>query len=167
MALTVDCNSRYVYLDPYQGAMIAVSEAARNLVCSGAKPLAITNCLNFGNPEKPEIFWHFKEAVRGMGDACRELNTPVTGGNVSMFNETRGEAVLPTPVVGMVGLVEDISKVCTNSFKNEGDLVILLGENTDELGGSEYLAMFHGLEAGRPPHLDLAKEKALQQLTWS
>ncbi len=165
VALTVDCNSRYVYLDPYQGAMIAVSEAARNLVCSGAKPLAITNCLNFGNPEKPEIFWHFKEAVRGMGDACRELNTPVTGGNVSMFNETRGEAVLPTPVVGMVGLVEDISKVCTNSFKNEGDLVILLGENTDELGGSEYLAMFHGLEAGRPPHLDLAKEKALQQLT--
>ena len=165
VALTIDCNSRYVYLDPYQGGMIAVSEAARNLVCSGAKPLAITNCLNFGNPEKPEIFWQFKEAVRGMGTACKELDTPVTGGNVSMYNETKGDAVFPTPTVGMVGLIEDISKVCTTAFKNEGDLIFLIGENTDELGGSEFLAMFHGLEAGYPPHLDLAKEKTIQKLT--
>jgi phosphoribosylformylglycinamidine synthase len=165
VALTIDCNSRYVYLNPYIGGKIAVSEAARNLVCTGAKPLGVTDCINFGNPEKPEIFWQFKEAVRGMSEACKELNTPVTGGNVSFYNETKGEAVFPTPTVGMVGLIEDIDKVCTLGFKDEGDLIILLGENKDELGGSEFLAMYHGLEAGMPPTIDLEKEKALQDCT--
>ena len=112
-AATADCNSLYVYLDPYRGGQIAVAEAARNLVCSGAEPIAVTDCLNFGSPEKPEIFWQLKEAVAGLAEACRELETPVIGGNVSLYNETKGEAVYPTPVVGMVGLLEDISQVTT------------------------------------------------------
>ncbi|KJS84788.1 MAG: phosphoribosylformylglycinamidine synthase [Peptococcaceae bacterium BICA1-8] len=165
IALTIDCNSRYVYLNPYVGGKIAVSEAARNLVCTGAKPLGVTDCINFGNPEKPEIFWQFKEAARGIGEACRALNTPVTGGNVSFYNETKGEAVFPTPTVGMVGLIDDIEKVCTLSFKNQDDLIYLLGENRDELGGSEFLVMYHGLEAGMPPDLDLEKETSLQECT--
>lgn len=165
LALTIDCNSRYVYLDPYTGGKIAVSEAARNLVCTGAKPLGLTDCINFGNPEKPEIFWQFKEAARGMSEACRALNTPVTGGNVSFYNETKGEAIFPTPTVGMVGLIEDLDKVCTLGFKNKDDFIYLLGENSDELGGSEFLSMYHGLEAGMPPNLDLEKEKALQDCT--
>ncbi|KJS20801.1 MAG: phosphoribosylformylglycinamidine synthase [Clostridiaceae bacterium BRH_c20a] len=165
IALTIDCNSRYVYLNPYVGGKIAVSEAARNLVCTGAKPLGVTDCINFGNPEKPEIFWQFKEAARGIGEACRALNTPVTGGNVSFYNETKGEAVFPTPTVGMVGLIEDIEKVCTLNFKNQDDIIYLLGENSDELGGSEFLVMYHGLEAGMPPDLDLEKEIALQECT--
>lgn len=163
IAATVDCNSRYVYLDPYRGGQIAVAEAARNLVCTGAKPLAVTDCLNFGNPEKPEIFWQFKEAVVGMSESCRELETPVTGGNVSLYNETKGEAIYPTPVVGMVGLIEDLSQVTTMSFKNEGDIIILLGQNKDELGGTFYLSVIHGLEAGRTPELDLKLEKLVQQ----
>ncbi len=165
LALTTDCNSRYVYLDPFTGGAAAVAEAARNLVCSGAEPLAITNCLNFGNPEKPEIFWTFREAVKGMAEACRALETPVTGGNVSFYNETNGEAVYPTPVVGMVGLLDDIDHATTLGFKHEGDLVVLLGESKDELGGSEYLKVMHGLEVGLPPQLDLAVEKRLQSLT--
>lgn len=165
IAATTDCNSRYVYLDPYRGGQIAVAEAARNLVCSGALPLAVTDCLNFGNPEKPEIFWQFKEAVKGMSEACRELETPVTGGNVSMYNETKGEAIYPTPLVGMVGLVEDISYVTTMEFKDEGDIIILLGINKDELGGSTYISVIHGLEAGRPPELDIELEKVVQKAT--
>ncbi|MGI6224787.1 MAG: phosphoribosylformylglycinamidine synthase subunit PurL [Peptococcales bacterium] len=161
-AFTIDCNSRYVYLNPYEGGKIAVSEAARNLVCTGAKPLGITDCINFGNPTKPEVFWQFKEAAKGISEACITFNTPVTGGNVSFYNETKGEAIFPTPTIGMVGLIEDLDKVCTMGFKNEDDIIYLLGENSDELGGSEFLAMFHGLEAGMPPSLDLQKEKALQ-----
>lgn len=164
-AFSIDCNSRYVYLDPYVGGKIAVSEAARNLVCTGAKPLGITDCINFGNPMKPEVFWQFKEAARGISEACTTFNTPVTGGNVSFYNETKGEAIFPTPTIGMVGLVEDLDQVCTLGFKNEDDLIYLLGENSDELGGSEFLAMYHGLEAGMPPNLDLEKEKALQDCT--
>lgn len=162
LAMTVDCNSRYVYLDPYVGGLTAVAEAARNLVCAGAKPLAITNCLNFGSPEKPEIFWQFKEAVRGMGDACRRLDTPVTGGNVSFYNEANGQAIYPTPTVGMIGLLEDISKRMTQGFKAAGDAIVLLGETLPEIGGSEYLAVVHGKEQGLPPILDLEREANLQ-----
>ena len=163
LALTTDCNSRYVYLDPYTGAQIAVAEAARNLVCSGAEPLAITDCLNFGSPEKPEIFWQFRQAVEGMSAACRALKTPVTGGNVSFYNESGEEAIYPTPTVGMVGLLEDVEQHCTQSFKAPGDYVVLLGETFNELGGSEYLATCHQLVKGLPPRLDLAKECAVQK----
>ena len=163
LAMTTDCNGRYCYLDPYTGGKIAVAEAARNVVCSGAEPLAITNCLNFGNPEKPEIMWQFHQAVQGMADACRFLATPVTGGNVSLYNETKGVAIYPTPVVGMVGLIEDLERRCTQDFKNAGDVIVLLGETKDELGGSEYLAVVHGQIAGRPPELDLEREQAVQQ----
>ena len=164
IALTTDCNSRYCYLNPYLGGMIAVAEAARNLVCAGAQPLAITNCLNFGNPEKPEIMWQFKKAVEGMSEACRVLNTPVTGGNVSFYNETKDKAIYPTPVVGMVGLIEDINMCCTQAFKSEGDIILLIGETLEELGGSEYLKVVHGIEAlGMPPKLDLDLEKKVQE----
>jgi phosphoribosylformylglycinamidine synthase II len=165
IALTVDGNSRYVYLDPYGGSQIAVAEAARNLVCSGARPLAMTNCLNFGDPTKPEILWQFKEVAAGMSAACRELETPVTGGNVSLYNEAEGEAIYPTPVVGMVGLVSDLSQITTLGFKQEEDLIILLGQTKDELGASTYLSVIHGLEAGKPPELDLALEKQVQRVT--
>lgn len=167
IAATTDCNSRYVYLDPYRGGQIAVAEAARNLVCSGAVPLAVTDCLNFGSPEKPEIFWQFKEAVAGLSDACREFATPVTGGNVSIYNETNGEAIYPTPLVGMVGLVEDLNHVTTMGFKEDGDIIILLGKNLDELGGTTYISVFHGLEAGRPPELNFQLEKLVQKTTLS
>ena len=162
IALCLDGNGRYCYLDPRTGGMSAVAEAARNVVCSGGRPLAITNCLNFGNPEHPEIMWQFAEAVEGMAEACRYLEVPVTGGNVSFYNETSGQAIFPTPCVGMVGLLEDISLHQSQWFKEEGDLVFLLGENREELGGSEYLALLHGFEGGRPPQLDLCKERAVQ-----
>ncbi|MCL4462899.1 MAG: phosphoribosylformylglycinamidine synthase subunit PurL [Firmicutes bacterium] len=164
LAMTVDCNSRYVYLDPYLGGKIAVAEAARNVVCSGGEPLAVTDCLNFGNPEKAEIFWQFRKAVEGISEACLAFATPVIGGNVSFYNETNGEAIYPTPTVGMVGLLEDVGKRCTQEFKADGDLIVLLGETYEELGGSEYLATVHGRVAGMPPALELAKEKALHQL---
>jgi len=163
LALAADGNGRYAYLDPYEGGKLAVAEAARNVVCSGARPLAITNCLNFGNPERPEIMWQFAEAVRGMADACRVLETPVTGGNVSFYNETLGTAILPTPIVGMVGLLDDIAHATSQWFKREGDVVFLLGETRDELGGSEYLKVVHGLETGQPPRLNLPEERAVQQ----
>lgn len=163
LACSVDCNSRYAYLDPYVGGMIAVAEAARNVVCGGAEPLAITNCLNFGSPEKPEIFWQLREAVRGMGDACRALGTPVTGGNVSLYNETNGQAIYPTPTVGIVGLLTNAKHHVTQGFKTAGDAVILLGETKPELGGSEYLNRVHGRDAGSPPSLDLNAEVKLQQ----
>jgi phosphoribosylformylglycinamidine synthase len=164
LAMSVDCNGRYCQLDPYTGGMHAVAEAARNVVCSGAKPMAITDNLNFGNPEKPEVMWQFVEAVRGIGDACRALETPVIGGNVSFYNETKGNAIYPTPTVGMVGLLGDVDGHLTQAFRKEGDIVVLLGETKEELGGSEYLALVHGMEKGMPPALDLEKEKRLQGL---
>ncbi|WNS41611.1 phosphoribosylformylglycinamidine synthase subunit PurL [Paenibacillus sp. MMS20-IR301] len=161
LAMTTDCNGRYVYLDPEVGGRIAVSEAARNIVCSGAQPLAITDNLNFGSPEKPEIFWQMERAVDGMAEACRVLDTPVIGGNVSLYNENASGAIYPTPVVGMVGLVEDTDHITTQAFKQEGDAVLLLGVTKAELGGSEFQYAVHGLTEGRPPALDLATERKL------
>lgn len=162
LAITTDCNSRYIYLDPETGGKIAVAEAARNIVCSGGEPLAITDCLNFGNPEKPEIFWQFEKAVDGMSEACRTLGTPVIGGNVSLYNETNGTAVYPTPVVGMVGLVENLKHVTTQHFKNAGDLIYLLGETKDEFGGSELQKLIYGRIFGKSPELDLDVEASYQ-----
>ena len=161
LALTCDCNGRYCYLDPYVGAQIAVAESGRNLACSGATPVAITNCLNFGNPEKPGIFWQFCRAVEGLGEGCRQLETPVVGGNVSFYNESFGEAIYPTPVVGMLGLLDDVDDRVGSAFIREGDLVALLGETKDELGGSEYLKVIHGKVAGSPPSIDWDAEKGL------
>jgi phosphoribosylformylglycinamidine synthase len=162
LALSCDGNGRYAYLDPHEGGKLAVAEAARNVACAGGRPLAITNCLNFASPERPEIMWQFAEAVRGMGEACRALATPVTGGNVSFYNETLGAPIFPTPVVGMVGLLQDVRRATTQWFKRPGDLVYLLGETAEELGGSEYLKVVHALETGRPPRVDLARERAVQ-----
>jgi phosphoribosylformylglycinamidine synthase len=175
LAVKTDCNARYVYLNPKEGAKIAVAESARNIVCSGGIPLAITNCLNFGNPYKPDIFWQFARAIEGMGEACRFFDTPVTGGNVSFYNESQdlsspdlgglsrtSRAVYPTPTIGMVGLVEDLSHVTTSYFKERGDLIYVLGEDNEELGGSEFLKVVHGKVAGNSPQLDLATEKKLQ-----
>ncbi|MDY6855706.1 MAG: phosphoribosylformylglycinamidine synthase subunit PurL [Thermodesulfobacteriota bacterium] len=162
IALTVDCNSRYCYLDPYKGGMAAVVEASRNLVCSGAKPLAITDCLNFGNPEKPEIMWQFDQAISGVSEACKRLNTPVVGGNVSFYNETQGEAIYPTPTVAMAGIIYDIRLFQTQWFKDSGDLVVLLGKSYEEMGGSEYLATIHGIEEGIPPEIHMDIEIAVQ-----
>lgn len=163
LAMKTDCNSRYVYLDPKTGGKIAVAESARNIVCSGGLPLAITNCLNFGNPYKPEIYFQFKEAVEGMGEACEAFNTPVTGGNVSFYNESPEAAVYPTPVIGMLGLIEDLKNITTSYFKESGDVIILLGEDKEEIGGSEYLKRIFDIIAGYPPEIDLEKEKLLQQ----
>ena len=165
LSLKTDCNGRYVYLNPRLGGMIAVAEAARNVVCTGAKPLAITNCLNFGNPYKPEVYWQFKEAVAGMGEACRTLDTPVTGGNVSFYNEAPSVAVFPTPVIGMLGLIEDVTLATTAAFKDDGDAIILLGTTRGHIGGSEYLQLIHGLTAGDAPPLDLQSEKRLHEFT--
>jgi phosphoribosylformylglycinamidine synthase II len=161
LALKSDCNSRYCLLDPREGAKIAVAEAARNIACVGGRPLAITDCLNFGNPERPETMWQFSEAIDGIAEACDALGCPVVSGNVSFYNETAGKGIAPTPMIGMVGLIEDRSAICTAAFCGEGDAVILLGETREELGGSEYLALLHGLERGLPPRLDLRREKAL------
>ncbi|MCQ6277017.1 phosphoribosylformylglycinamidine synthase subunit PurL [Bacillus sp. V3B] len=163
LAMTTDCNSRYLYLDPETGGKIAVAEAARNIVASGAEPLAITDCLNFGNPEKPEIFWQIEKATDGMSEACTVLKTPVIGGNVSLYNETNGEAVYPTPVVGMVGLVKDIDHITTQAFKAAGDLVYLLGETKDEFGGSELQKLTSGKIFGKAPELDLEVEEKNQK----
>ncbi len=163
VAATTDCNGRFVYLEPRRGAMAAVAEAARNLVCVGAVPTAITNNLNFGNPLKAHIYYQLREAVLGMRDACEAFETPVTGGNVSLFNETDGRAIYPTPVIGMVGVIDDVSVITTHEFKHVGDEIVLLGTNTGELGGSEYLYATAGLVAGRPPAVDLNGERALQQ----
>jgi phosphoribosylformylglycinamidine synthase len=167
LSVKTDCNGRYVYLNPRRGGQIAVAEAARNVVCSGGRPVAITNCLNFGNPYKPEVFWVFREAVGGMGDACRVLNTPVTGGNVSFYNEHPEGAVFPTPTVGMLGVVEDIEKhPTTTEFQAADDEIFLLHPepwtHRDELGASEYLATVHGQATGDAPHLDLEEESAVQ-----
>jgi phosphoribosylformylglycinamidine synthase II len=163
LAMTTDCNSRYLYLDPEVGGRIAVAEAARNIICSGGEPLAITDCLNFGNPEKPEIFWQVEKATDGMSDACRTLHAPVIGGNVSLYNETNGVAVYPTPVVGMVGLVHDLDHITTQSFKETGDVVYLIGETQPEFGGSELQKLLEGRIFGKAPALDLEVEKKCQQ----
>ncbi len=162
VAATTDGNGRYTFLHPRRGGMIAVAEAARNLTCVGALPTAVTNNLNFGNPLKPEIYFQLREAVLGMADACRLFETPVTGGNVSLYNETEGDAIYPTPVIGMVGILEDISTLTRHHFRNEGDAIVLLGENTEELGASEWLYVRHGLVAGEPPAVDLLEERRLQ-----
>jgi phosphoribosylformylglycinamidine synthase II len=163
IALSVGVNGRFCFLDPHLGAMHAVAECARNIACVGGEPIAITDCLNFGNPEKPEIMWQFAECVRGIGDACRAFGTPVVSGNVSLYNETEGQGILPTPTVGMVGIVEPVERSCQSAFRNAGDVVALVGTLQGEVGGSEYLAAEFGKEAGRPPALDLAKEKAVQE----
>lgn len=189
LSMKVDCNGRYVYLNPYKGGMIAVCESARNVVCTGAKPLAITNCLNFGNPYNPEVYYQFTEAIRGIGDACRILETPVTGGNVSFYNQSKDYAVYPTPVIGMLGLIDDVNKVLTGYFKKEGDAVLMIGNihtsGTNDkyitgmkdknnksqirnpgfqIGGSEYLNTIHGLAEGDAPDIDPEEEKKLHEL---
>jgi phosphoribosylformylglycinamidine synthase subunit PurL len=164
LAMKTDCNGRYVYLDPKTGAKIAVAESARNVVCCGAEPIAITNCLNFGNPYKPEVYWQFKQAIEGIGEACRVFDTPVTGGNVSFYNESPNAAVYPTPVIGMLGLISDVKHITTSYFKDEEDVVILIGENKNELGGSEYLNTIHKLVKGKPPAIDLDYEKRVQSI---
>jgi len=161
LAMKVDCNGRYVYLNPYKGGMIAVCESARNVACTGAVPLAITNCLNFGNPYNPEVYYQFSEAIRGMGDACNMLETPVTGGNVSFYNQSKDYAVYPTPSIGMIGLLDDYEKMVTSHFKKEGDVIVLLGKSSDKIDGSEYLNTIHNLVKGDAPDIDLTEEKKI------
>jgi phosphoribosylformylglycinamidine synthase len=164
LAMSVDGNGRYGQTDPRMGAMLAVAEAARNVACAGGVPIGATNNLNFGNPERPEIMWQFIEAVKGIGEACRFFEIPITGGNVSLYNETDGQPIFPTPVLGIVGLVEDGSKVVGRAFPESGLTVLLLGDTRAELGASEYLHAVHGQVRGLPPQVDLAHERALQQV---
>jgi phosphoribosylformylglycinamidine synthase II len=164
LAVTTDCNSRYVYADPYKGAMIAVAEAARNIVCSGGQPLGVTNCLNFGNPYDPEVYYQFVHAIKGMGDACRKFDTPVTGGNVSFYNQHPDGAVYPTPTIGMVGVLESIGDKMTLDFKKEGDLIFLLGVSNDDIASSEYLHKLRGVEYSPAPHFDMEEELRVQRL---
>ena len=161
VAMTVDCNSRYCLLNPYEGARLAVAEAARNLVCSGAMPIGLTDCLNFGNPERPDIMWQFAMAIEGMKDACEHFQIPIVSGNVSFYNETNGLSIYPTPMLGMVGLIEDAERTMTQWFKQDGDVVILLGSTREDLGGSEYVKVVHAREQGSPPYLSLETEHAL------
>jgi phosphoribosylformylglycinamidine synthase len=163
LALTADGNGRYCYLDPYAGGMLTVVEAARNLACVGARPMGLTDCLNFGSPERPDVMWQFSEVVRGMRDGCLALGVPVVSGNVSFYNETDGVPIYPTPIVGMVGLLAKAESHVTPWFKSEGDLVVLLGRSREELGGSEYLAAVHGLVRGVPPSVDLDRERAVRE----
>lgn len=164
LAVTVDCNSRYVFADPYKGGMIAVAEAARNIVCSGGEPIGVTNCLNFGNPYDPEVYYQFVKAVTGMGDACRKFNTPVTGGNVSFYNQNPDGPVYPTPTIGMVGIVDDVHAKMTLDFKNEGDVIILIGTQQNDIASSEYLHKLKKVEFSPAPHFDLDEEFTVQQL---
>ncbi|MBI3006564.1 MAG: phosphoribosylformylglycinamidine synthase subunit PurL [Ignavibacteriales bacterium] len=164
LGMKTDCNSRFVYLNPRRGAQIAVAEAARNVACVGARPIAITNCLNFGNPYDPEVYWQFRESVLGIGEACRSLGTPVTGGNVSFYNEGPNAAIFPTPVIGMLGLLEDVDLTTSSAFKAPGDVVLLLGYDKYEIGGSEYLCMRTGKVLGDAPEINLEAEKRLQDL---
>jgi phosphoribosylformylglycinamidine synthase len=164
LAMSVDGNGRYCYLDPHRGAMLAVAEAARNVACAGGQPIGATNCLNFGNPERPEIMWQFAESVKGIGEACRALDVPITGGNVSLYNETDGKAIYPTPVIGVVGVIDDAARALTRLFRRPDDAVVLLGETHAELGGSEFLKAVHGMVSGEPPRLDLDRERALIDL---
>ena len=163
LVLKVDCNSRYVFADPYTGAAIAVSEASRNIVCTGGDPCAITNCLNFGNPYNPEVYWQFSNAIKGMGDACRKFNTPVTGGNVSFYNQSSDDGpVFPTPTIGMLGLIQNIKKRMTLDFKKKGDSIYLLGESQNDINSSEYLANICGVKISPAPHFDLEEEFKVQ-----
>ena len=168
LAMTVDCNSRYVNADPEVGTMIAVSEAARNIVCSGGIPSAITNCLNFGNPYNPESFWQFVGAIKGMSAACLKFETPVTGGNVSFYNQTVKDGVeipvFPTPTIGMIGILEDKDRIMTLDFKLKGDLIFIIGDCVNDIASSEYLATYHGIKASPAPHFDLEKEYAMQNM---
>ena len=163
LAITTDCNSRYVFSDPYRGTMIAVSEAARNIVCSGGQPLGVTNCLNFGNPYDPEVYYQFVQAIKGMGEACRKFDTPVTGGNVSFYNQNPDGPVYPTPTIGMVGLLENINEKMTLDFKEEGDVVYLLGRSTSDINSSQYLAKICNVEFSPAPYFELDEEFSLQQ----
>ncbi|WP_216830198.1 phosphoribosylformylglycinamidine synthase subunit PurL [Alkalihalobacterium elongatum] len=163
LAMTTDCNSRYLYLDPEVGGKIAIAEAARNIVCSGAEPLGITDCLNYGNPERPEIFWQLEKSTDGMSEACRAFGVPVIGGNVSLYNERSGEAVYPTPTIGMVGLIEKTEYITTQNFKEAGDVIYLLGETKKEFGGSELQKLVEGRISGKAPTIDLEEEKKRQQ----
>ena len=168
LAMKTDCNARYVFLNPLKGGKIAVAECARNIACSGARPLAITNCLNFGNPYKPEVYFQFKTSVSGMGEACRAFNTPVTGGNVSFYNETfiGGErtAIYPTPTIGMIGLLDDIGDLVGSTFRNPGDAILLFGDPDLSLDGSEFLVMQYGTPGQDAPEIDLEHERNLQEL---
>jgi phosphoribosylformylglycinamidine synthase subunit PurL len=163
LALTTDCNSRYVFADPYKGAMIAVAEAARNIVCSGGEPLGVTNCLNFGNPYDPEVYWQFSNAIKGMGEACVKFDTPVTGGNVSFYNQSPDGPVYPTPTIGMVGLLDSVADKMTMNFKNVGDAIYLIGESKNDINSSEYLHKIIGEEYSPCPHFDLEEEYNLQK----
>jgi phosphoribosylformylglycinamidine synthase len=164
IVLTTDCNSRYVYADPYKGTAIAVAEAARNITCAGGEPVAITNCLNFGNPYNPEVYWQFVSAIKGMGDACRKFETPVTGGNVSFYNQSAdGGSVFPTPTIGMLGVMEDTENIMTADFKQPGDLIYLIGESVNDIASSQYLASWHKITACPAPYFDMEKEYATQQ----
>jgi phosphoribosylformylglycinamidine synthase len=163
LAVTVDCNSRYVFADPYKGAMIAVSEAARNIVCTGGQPLGVTNCLNFGNPYDPQVYYQFVHAIQGMGEACRKFDTPVTGGNVSFYNQNPEGPVYPTPTIGMVGLIDDLKKTMSLGFKNEDDIIFVLGNLNNDINSSEYLHKVCGVEFSPAPYFDLEEEFQLQQ----
>lgn len=167
IATKTDCNGRYVYLNPNEGTKIAVAESARNVVCSGGLPLGVTNCLNFGNPYKPEVYWQFAQAIAGMGEACRKFDTPVTGGNVSFYNESPDASVYPTPVIGMVGVIDDVKNITTSYFKNDDDLIYVLGEDYEEIGGSEYLSVEHKMVAGKIPTLNMDTELTLQKTVLS
>jgi len=165
IALTVDCNSRYVYADPQKGCAIAVAEAARNITCAGGEPVAITNCLNFGNPYKPEVYWQFVGAIKGMGEACTKFETPVTGGNVSFYNQSSDEGpVFPTPTIGMLGVLDDVSTIMTADFKQPGDLIYLVGESVNDIASSQYLASYHKILKAPAPYFDLEKEYAMHQV---
>ena len=164
IVLTTDCNSRYVYADPYKGTAIAVAEAARNITCAGGEPVAITNCLNFGNPYNPEVYWQFVSAIKGMGDACRKFETPVTGGNVSFYNQSAdGGSVFPTPTIGMLGVMDDVENIMTADFKQPGDLIYLIGESVNDIASSQYLASWHKILKAPAPHFDIDKEYEMQQ----
>jgi phosphoribosylformylglycinamidine (FGAM) synthase-like enzyme len=163
LAVTTDCNSRYVFADPYKGTMIAVSEAARNIVCSGGQPLGVTNCLNFGNPYDPEVYYQFVHAIKGMGEACRKFNTPVTGGNVSFYNQNPDGPVYPTPTIGMVGLLEDVEDKMTLDFKEEGNVLYVLGVINNDIASSQYINKITGVEYSPAPYFELEEEFRLQQ----
>jgi phosphoribosylformylglycinamidine synthase len=167
LAMTVDCNSKYVFADPYKGAMIAVAESARNIVCSGGEPIGVTNCLNFGNPYDPEVYYQFVKSVEGMGAACRKFNTPVTGGNVSFYNQNPDGPVYPTPTIGMVGIIEDMKLRMTLDFKTAGDKIVLLGTQRNDIGSSEYLNKIKGVKHSQAPHFNLEEEFALHELITS
>jgi phosphoribosylformylglycinamidine synthase II len=162
LAITVDCNSKYVFADPYKGSMIAVAEAARNIVCSGGEPIGVTNCLNFGNPYDPEVYYQFVKSVTGMGDACRKFNTPVTGGNVSFYNQNPDGPVYPTPTIGMVGILDDLSHRMTLDYKKAGDIILLVGKQKNDIGSSEYLHKLKKIEYSPAPWFDLDEEFAVQ-----